>query len=471
MDRRDSWLNSDELHQDLKELLANEALENVGSVAILDKDFRMVYINDKYAESLVINKKDSLGKYIHEVIENTNMTNVAYSRHPEIGVLYRRNGVNFILNKFPIIKDGEFMGIVGISTLQDHEKLASLRIRLNNLSKELNYYKEKNYKLNSAKYSIENIITRNEVMLKLKSLLYKVASTKSTVLISGESGTGKELFAHSVHALSNRSNMPFLRINCSTIPENLIESELFGYEKGSFTGALKEGKMGEFEVANGGTIMMDEINSLPLALQAKLLRVLQEREIRRIGGKETIDIDVRMIFTTNQDLLTMVKNEEFREDLYYRINVMNIAIPPLRERKDDIPNLVDSFIYKFNQELGMRITGITSEALKLLMSYSWPGNIRELENFIERAFIIASDGMLKAEHFNMITPVPAERDKEKGFVLDSNGRKLKDIVSEVEKNAIIEVLKKFGGNKKKTAEALGVDRSVFYEKMKKYEIR
>ena len=470
MNRHDSWLNSDELSKELMEFYMNEALENVGSVAIIDKDFRMVYINDKYADSLGIDKLKSLGKPVSEVIDNTNMTNVARTGHPELGVLYSRNGVNFIINKFPLTRDGEFMGIVGISTFQDDEKVASLRVRLDNLSKELNYYKEKNHRQNAAKYSIDDIISKNETMLHLKSLVYKVASTKSTVLISGESGTGKELFAHSLHALSNRSNMPFQRINCSTIPENLIESELFGYEKGSFTGALKEGKLGEFEVANGGTIMMDEIDSLPLALQSKLLRVLQEKEIRRIGGKETIDIDVRMIFTTNKDLINMVKRGEFREDLYYRINVMNIAIPPLRDRKEDIPGIVDRFIHKFNQELGMRVTGITSEAIKLLMSYSWPGNIRELENHIERAFIYSPGGMLGVEHFNLNNFVPVETSNEKAAVLNTDGRKLKDIVSEVEKKAIIEAMTKFSGNKKRAAEALGVDRSVFYEKMKKYEI-
>lgn len=464
----DSWLNDEEFSENSKMFLANEALENIGAIAILDKDFRMVYINDKYAETMGIDKATSLGKSVYDVIDNTNMTNVASTKHPELGVLYRRNNVSFVIHKFPIIKDGEFMGIVGISTLYDSENMVSLKLKLDNLSKELSYYKEKNYRASTAKYGIDNIITKSEAMLNLKKLVHKVASTKSTVLITGESGTGKELFAHSIHALSDRANMPFIRINCSAIPENLIESELFGYEKGSFTGALKEGKIGDFEMANGGTIMMDEIDSLPFSLQSKLLRVLQEKEIKRIGGSKTIDIDVRMIFTTNKDLISMVRNSTFREDLYYRINVINISIPPLRERKEDIPNLVAEFIHKFNKAFGMRVTGITKEAMDLLLSYQWPGNVRELENAIERAFIYATDGMLGVEHFDLQI---SNHGKEKESYSLNSGQKLKDVISKVEREMIYEALIKTGGNKKKAAERLGIDRSLLYDKIRKYKIK
>lgn len=470
MDRYSSWMDPDNLSQEMMEYYANEALESIGSVAIIDKNFNMVYINDKYADSLGIDKQKSLGKPVSEVIDNTNMTNVAKTGHPELGVLYSRNGVNFVINKFPIMKNGEFMGIVGISTFQDSDKLISLKVRLDNLVKELNYYKDKSKKQNAAKYSIDDIISQNDTMLKLKSLVHKMASTKSTVLISGESGTGKELFAHSLHSLSSRSGMPFQRINCSTIPENLIESELFGYEKGTFTGALKEGKLGEFEVANGGTMMMDEIDSLPLTIQAKLLRVLQEKEIRRIGGKDTIDIDVRMIFTTNKDLMAMVRNGQFREDLYYRINVMNISIPPLRERKGDIPYIIERFIQKFNQEMGMRVTGISPEALDLLMGYGWPGNIRELENYVERAFIYSTGGMLGLEHFDFLEKLPAADSIEGHERLVYKETKLRDMVARVEREAISEAMERFDGNKKRAAESLGVDRSVFYEKLRRYDI-
>ncbi|MBP1918290.1 sigma-54 interaction domain-containing protein [Youngiibacter multivorans] len=470
MDRYSSWLDPDNLSQEMMEYYANEALESVGSVAIIDKDFRMVYINDKYADSLGIDRLKSLGRPVSEVIDNTNMTNVAKTGHPELGVIYSRNGVNFVINKFPIMKNGEFMGIVGISTFQDNDKLISLKLRLDNLVKELNYYKDKSKKQNAAKYSIDDIISQNDTMLKLKLLVHKMASTKSTVLISGESGTGKELFAHALHSLSRRSGMPFQRINCSTIPENLIESELFGYEKGTFTGASKDGKLGEFEVANGGTMMMDEIDSLPLSMQAKLLRVLQEKEIRRIGGKETIDIDVRMIFTTNKDLLSMVRSGQFREDLYYRINVMNISIPPLRERKEDIPYIIERFIQKYNREMGMRVTGISPEALDLLMGYEWPGNIRELENYVERAFIYSTGGMLGLEHFDFLEKLPAADSIEGHEKPIFEETKLRDMVARVEREAISEAMSRFDGNKKRAAESLGVDRSVFYEKLRRYGI-
>ena len=242
----------------------------------------------------------------------------------------------------------------------------------------------------------------------------------------------------SIHLLSNRSKMPFIRINCSTIPENLIESELFGYEKGSFTGALKEGKKGMFEEAEGGTILLDEIDSLPLSLQPKLLRVLQEKEFRRIGGSETINVDVRMIFTSNKDLFSLVKYGQFREDLYYRINVVNLNIPPLKDRKDDIPVLVEEFVRKFNSEFSLNILGVSDMTMELLMAHDWPGNVRELENAIERAFIYANGDVLTSEHFDI--ELPPEENNELFNETIYDGRHLREIVSEVERKAIGEAL-------------------------------
>jgi transcriptional regulator with PAS, ATPase and Fis domain len=321
----------------------------------------------------------------------------------------------------------------------------------------------------TAKYSFDHIISRDRTIAKLKEHVMTIAQTKSTVLITGESGTGKELFSQAIHNLSPRRGKPFISINCAAIPENLLESELFGYEKGAFTGALKEGKPGEFEMANEGTLMLDEIDSLPLRLQAKILRVIQEKEVKRIGRSYATHVDVRLIFTTNKDLNELIRKGEFREDLYYRINVVNLSIPPLRDRIVDLPHLVDHFINKFNIEMGMHVTGVSEEALGILSEYTWPGNIRELQNSIERAFNYTTSGVLEREHFDYI----CTRLKIRSMMCDkkqTGAASLKSTKEVAEKDAIILALKATGGNKKRAAEKLGINRSVLYEKLKKYEI-
>ncbi|SKC92361.1 sigma-54 interaction domain-containing protein [Maledivibacter halophilus] len=464
--KKDNWLNDREIKSELKEYLSPLILETLGGLIILDENCRIIYINDLYADSMCVDKETSIHKHITEVVEDTRLPIVSHTKKSEIGVIYKRKNKAFIVNRYPLIKDGNLIGIVGLSTFEDHNHIEMLNTRIQSLEKELSYYKEKKFRNNPAKYSIDDIVTKNKYMIQLKELTYRVASKKSSVLISGESGTGKELFAHSIHSLSNRYNKSFVRINCAAIPESLLESELFGYEKGAFTGALKEGKMGDFEIANGGTIMMDEIDSLPLYLQSKLLRVLQEKEIKKVGGSRIIPIDVRMIFTTNRDLLELSQRGEFREDLYYRINVVNLSIPPLRERVDDIPILVNRFIKKYNSELGMNISGISDEAIKLLSSYEWPGNVRELENSIERAFIYAVNGILGIEHFHLYINKPNNLSGS----ISKSSKNLSEIRYSAEKKAIIEALVASRWNKKKAAELLGIDRSVLYYKMKKYNI-
>jgi len=271
--------------------------------------------------------------------------------------------------------------------------------KIKSLSAEIRQYKSELNRIRGAKYSLDQIIGNSAKIKKMKEMIVKAAQTKSTVLIFGETGTGKELVAHAIHQQSRRNYQPFVRVNCAAIPGELLESELFGYEEGAFTGAKRGGKVGKFELANFGTLLLDEINQMPLYMQSKLLRVIQEKEIERLGGNRPIEIDVRRIFTTNQNLAELVQQNKFREDLYYRINVVSIDIPPLRERIEDIPMLVRFFIAKINKELGLSISGIDKKVLKLFMAYDWPGNIRELENAIERAANLALQGNLKLEHF------------------------------------------------------------------------
>ena len=333
--------------------------------------------------------------------------------------------------------------------------------QLKSLMKENQYLREKL----SQKYNFNNIIGKNRKMLELFDLVKDIAKTNSTILITGESGTGKELIANALHFNSDRVKKPFVKVNCGVLAENLLESELFGHVKGSFTGAIKD-KMGRFEISNGGTIFLDEIGDISPNMQLKLLRVLQEGEFERVGGTETLKVDVRIIAATNRNLANMMMKGEFRQDLYYRLNVIPLEVPPLRERKDDIPLLVTHFLDKFNKQFVKKIDIIEDDALKYLQNYNWPGNIRELENLLERSVVLNKTGKLTVKDFpNYVT----QSEEEVNFEIPSDGL-LTEAVDNYEKQIILKALKENNFNKLRTAEKLGIHRSTFMSKLKKYEI-
>jgi len=312
-----------------------------------------------------------------------------------------------------------------------------------------------------AKELFPGIIGQSKIMRSIFTQILKVAPTDSTVLILGESGTGKELVAMSLYEHSRRRGEPFVKLNCVAIPENLLESELFGHEKGAFTGAASQ-KTGKFEIADGGIIFLDEIGDMPMATQAKLLRVLQEKEFERVGGNRTIKVDVRFIVATNKNLPEMVKQGQFREDLYYRINVFSISLPPLRERKEDIPYLVDHFLEKSEKPVQ-----VSPQALQMITGYSWPGNIRELQNTIERAAILTETGVIEPAHLPAhLTGVMAGR-QENGKT-DSLG--IDERISEIEKGMIIEALIRTGGVQVRAAEILGINQRSLWHRIKKHGI-
>lgn len=315
---------------------------------------------------------------------------------------------------------------------------------------------------------MESIIGNSERMTWLKAISAKAAKGSSTVLIQGESGTGKEVFAQAIHSAGSRCHGPFIKINCAALPENLLESELFGYDDGAFSGARKGGKPGKFELASGGTIFLDEIGDMSLSMQAKLLRVLQEKEIDRIGGTKTVKVDVRVIVATNRDLEDMVEKGVFRKDLYYRINIVTLLIPPLRERKEDILLLSKALLDKINSRVQHSVQGIMPDALKLLVEYDWPGNVRELENVLERAVNLLDDEVhIMPEHLPpAFKKMRLFKEKEP---LD-NARQLAGIVAETEKQAIYRALETAGGNRSKAAQILGIQRSAFYQKLQKHGI-
>jgi len=305
------------------------------------------------------------------------------------------------------------------------------------------------------RYRFENIIAKSSKMQRVIEVIKVVAKSNATVLITGESGTGKELVARAIHSQSHRRNKPFVAVSCAALPESLLESELFGHEKGSFTGAYAQ-KKGKFEFANGGTLFLDEVGEMSANIQVHLLRVLEEKEFTRVGGNEPIKVDVRVISATNKDLRKAIEKQEFREDLYYRLNVVNIELPPLRERKEDIPLLAEHFLHKFAMENRKEVTEFSSEAIEFLLAYDWPGNVRELENAIERAIILSND--------SPITTADLPQENLSLVVSASIGKNLK----EVEKSHILNVLRETGENYSEAARILGVSRMTLYNKAKEY---
>jgi len=312
----------------------------------------------------------------------------------------------------------------------------------------------------------ENIVGTSSAMRSVFGLITKVIATDVTVLICGESGTGKELIAQAIHYNSTRKDKPFVKLNCVAIPEGLLESELFGHEKGSFTGAVAQ-KAGKFELANGGTILLDEIGDMTLATQSKILRVLQEREFERVGGTHTIKIDVRVIAATNKNLAETVQRKQFREDLYYRLNVFSINVPPLRERKEDIPFLVEHFLNSNSRRLGRRFEGLTKEAMDCLIAYEWPGNVRELENYIERAVVMADSETIGHEclplHLQSLNNKPS-------FTLPDRVNDLDNTLASVETQIITDTLHKTAGLQSKAAKMLGISERSLWHRVKKLRI-
>jgi DNA-binding NtrC family response regulator len=310
------------------------------------------------------------------------------------------------------------------------------------------------------------IIGKCEKMKEVSRLIQKVASSDTTVLLLGESGTGKELFARAIHNLSPRRNAPYVAINCAAIPRELLENELFGSEKGAYTGAVAR-KMGKFEIAEEGTIFLDEVGDLDIALQAKLLRVLQDRTFDRLGGTKTISVNVRLIAASNADLKKAIEKNQFREDLYYRLSVFPIAIPPLRERREDIPELAEYFAKKYCAEMKKPKKTLSKEALALLDKYHWPGNVRELENTIERAIILCEGKSILPEHLAIRIPTPNEIRLREGAGLKEVGQYAQ---AEAERALIVRVLNQVRGNKRKAAQALKIDYTTLFEKIKRYNI-
>lgn len=431
------------------------------AIEVASIEGRINYVNPSFSRVTSIPASQRIGQNIFEVSPNSAL---ARSLRTHEAVFAHRAvvggaDVEVVANASPIVVDGKMEGaVVVFQPLTDIYKLmeqlqASNRV-INDLQTRIN-------QISTSSYTFDDIIGSHPEFESALELAHKAAKSNSTILITGESGTGKELFAHAIHGASLRFDKPFIKVNCAAIPETLLESEFFGYEKGAFTGALKT-KLGKMELANGGTIFLDEIGDMNLHLQAKFLRILQEMEFERVGGGETIKVDVRIIAATNRNLLEMVKQGDFREDLYYRLNVVELRLPSLRDHKGDIPAYVQSLIAKFNRKFGKRVKSLTTGAEEVLMQYDWPGNIRELQNVVERAMVTVDEEIITHKQFLSLIESPSTISPEPI---------IKEIIpiEQMEKQMIHRAIERYGSSvegKKQAAKALKISLATLYNKLK-----
>lgn len=437
-------------------------------IFIANLNYEVVYLNEAYSKFVGHDKKEVIGANIREFRPGTYLPEMYRNKQPLYNVPRVVNGVKTYCDYIPIIHENNMLG--GLVIVKD-------AMRILELSLQLKEREEKIFQLNAAVSSAFKVAARFDDIVGSSSgvksaieLAYKAAKSDSYVLLLGESGTGKDVMAQAIHNESKRKNHPFIDINCAALPEHLLESELFGYIGGAFTGSNKQGKTGLFEIADGGTVFLDEIAEMPFNLQAKLLRVLQEKKIRRIGSEKSIPIDVCIIAATNQNIFSLINLNRFREDLYYRLAVFVINMPPLRERKEDIRLLMEKFLQEQQKKRGKHMV-IGSDAAKVLMKYDWPGNIRELKNTIEYASGVVEDTEITLLDLpqNIIKKIVTNYT----FKRESFGISLEKIVSDVEKQVIQEYLITYGHDgiaKKKIADDLNISVATLYNKINKYEI-
>lgn len=434
-------------------------------IVVVNKEGIITMMSDAYKKFLGINALDEpVGKHITHVIPNTRMHIVAQTEKSEINQFQEINGSYMIATRVPYYIDGRLSGAIGKVVFRNVSEIKGISESFDELNNQIDHLRSEVKKHHHAKYTLKSIVTQNRRLGDLKFETKKIALGRSNVLILGESGTGKELFAQAIHNESERRHMPFVSVNCAAIPENLLEAELFGYESGAFTGANREGKVGKFEIADKGTLFLDEIAEMPRTMQAKILRVLQENEVERIGSNRPTQVDVRVIAATNKDIDEMIRNKTFREDLYYRLNVFQLNLPPLRNRKDDIMLIAEKLIDDLNYKYQKNIQGLSIQARSILLQYDWPGNVRELKNVIDRAYnIIEGEYTIQSWHL----PVRIRTKEQVGAVVNEP---LKTLMGQAEKKVIMDRLIYYDGNKTKAAKDLGISRVALHKKLAKYEL-
>jgi PAS domain S-box-containing protein len=435
------------------------------AVCMVDEHEQVIFWNRQAEDLYGIKQEEILGKDIHLFFDNLVLTEVLKSKVPVLGSYHQpRVGTYVLINAYPVLLHDRVIG--SISVERDITNMVLLNRELIRANKRADFLVEEMAKIGQEADPFEEICGRSQNFRQVLEVARKVASTDAIVLLYGESGTGKEILARALHSGGPRKDKPFIPVNCSAIPHNLFESELFGYEGGAFTGAEKKGKPGKFTMAHGGTILLDEISELDPALQVKLLRVLQDQVYYPVGGSKPCRVDVRIIVATNRNLAQLVEQGLFREDLYYRMNVVHIRIPPLRERKNDIPELAYLFLAEFSKVYQKKVMDIDPAVMTYFLRYHWPGNIRELRNVVERMVVLSEGGCLTVEM------LPAELRSSKATFRESltSESPLAEVTENLERELIVNALADCGGNKASAAHRLGLPRSSLYYRINKLGI-
>lgn len=432
---------------------------------VTDAQGYVTHFNAPYGQFLGLDPAEQVGRHCSEVVENTRMHIVAQTGKAEINHIQRIKGQNMVVQRIPIKKAGKVIAVFGQVMFKDVRDVGKLAKKISLLESKVKHYEEELMTLRRTRYTFDSIIGNSKTMRLLKKEALKATANQFPVLITGESGTGKEIFAQAIHHGSARRLYPFVRINCSAIPKDLLESELFGYESGAFTGAKAGGKPGKIELAHRGTLFLDEIGDLPVEMQPKLLRVLEEKEFERVGGTKVIQSDFRLISATNQNLETLLEQNRFRKDLFYRLNVIPLHIPPLRERRNDILPLVRHLLKQMAREAALLDVKLTLEAQEVLIRYAWPGNVRELFNVLERTL-----STLEGERVH-VEDLPFYLHRGNVDAENSPSASIREIRSGAERKAILDALKRTRQNKAAAARILGIHRTLLYKKIKQYGIR
>lgn len=430
-------------------------------ILAVDTDTKIIYLNQAYADFLQTDPELVIGKNVRDIIKHTRLHHVIESGIPEIGVWQKTEKGYLFGNRIPIIEDGKIKGAIAEMVLKNFEDLEILSQKLMDMEAQVKYLSNKliNTEINKS----VQLVYKSDIMDNLVKKAQKVAPLDTTTLITGETGSGKEVIADLVYKYSGRQDYPLVKVNCAALPIELLESELFGYEKGAFTGANQSGKIGKFELANNGVLFLDEISSMPLTAQSKLLRVLQDKEVERLGGNTKKKVNVKIIAATNENLENLVRKQKFREDLFYRINVIQLNVPALRERREDVIPLAQYFMDRYCKRFNKKTKTFTYAASNILMDYDWPGNVRELKNVMERLAIMCENNLITKTDIDEHTSIHS---KTGGTV-----KSLKDQMDQIEKQIIKDTLEKVNGNKALAAKLLEINRTTLYSKLEKYNLQ
>ena len=452
--------------KNLRELATRSLLGHFADLCegavIVDAEARVVWMNERYPERLgIADPAAAVGRPIEEAIPNSLMRQVVESGRPIMLDIMEFGDESFVVTRLPL-RDaaGKVVGAVGFMLYDDPRHLAPVVSRYQRLRAQLADAERRLAAARRTKYTLSSFVGSGAACAELKQAARRAARTASSVLITGETGTGKELLAHAIHAASPRADGPFVAVNLAAVPETLLEAEFFGVAAGAYTGADRRGRDGKFKLADGGTLFLDEVGDMSPALQAKLLRTLQEREVEPVGSNRLIPVDVRVIAATSRDLEKMVGEGSFRADLFYRLNVVALRTPPLRERAGDLPQLAECLVEQICQRLGVPLVGLAPAAIDRLLRHDWPGNVRELSNVLERALLMVDGDVLEASDLDAVMP--------RATAVAGNGRGqsgMAGVVAQAERTAIVDALRGCRGNKAQAARQLGISRAALYEKI------